>query len=225
MPPAGYWPGVREICDRYDVLLCADEVITGFGRLGDWFGSALFDIRPDIITCAKGLAAGYAPIGAVIASDRVAEPFVEGAAVFTHGFTYGGHPVSCAVALKTIEIMRRERVIDNVRANQDALRATLEQLLDLPIVGDVRGTGYFYAIELTKDRDTRATFTLPEREQLFRGFIGPALFDRGLIARAEERIAPLITISPPLVAGPEEFDRIGEILADVLREAPQHVPS
>jgi adenosylmethionine-8-amino-7-oxononanoate aminotransferase len=225
MPPAGYWAGVRELCDRYDVLLCADEVITGFGRLGDWFGSELFDIRPDIITCAKGLASGYAPIGAVIASDRVAEPFVDGGAVFTHGFTYGGHPVSCAVALKTIEIMRRERVVENVRANQDALRATLEQLLDLPIVGDVRGTGYFYAIELTKDRDTRATMTLPEREQLFRGFIGPALYERGLIARAEERIAPLITISPPLVAGQEEFDRIGEILADVLREAPQHLPS
>ena len=225
LPPAGYWAGVRELCDRYDVLLCADEVITGFGRLGDWFGSELYDIRPDIITCAKGLAAGYAPIGAVITSDRVAQPFLEGAAVFTHGFTYGGHPVSCAVALKTIEIMRRERVIENVRNNQDALRATLERLLELPIVGDVRGTGYFFTIELTKDRDTRAKLTLPEREQLFRGYLAPALFEHGLICRAEERIAPLIQISPPLVAGQEEFDRITEILADVLREAPRHLPA
>jgi adenosylmethionine-8-amino-7-oxononanoate aminotransferase len=225
LPPEGYWAGVRELCDRYDVLLCADEVITGFGRLGAWFGSDLYDIRPDIVTCAKGLASGYAPIGAVIASDRLAEPFLEGGGVFTHGFTYGGHPVSCAVALKSVEIMRRERVVEHVRDNQDALRSTLERLLELPIVGDVRGTGYFFTIELTKDRDTRATMTLPEREHLFRGYLAPALFEHGLICRAEERIAPLIQISPPLVAGQEEFDRITEILTHVLREAPQHLPS
>jgi adenosylmethionine-8-amino-7-oxononanoate aminotransferase len=225
LPPEGYWAGVRELCDRYDVLLCADEVITGFGRLGAWFGSELYDIRPDLVTCAKGLASGYAPIGAVIASDKVAQPFRDGQGVFTHGFTYGGHPVSCAVALKSIEIMRRERVIEHVRDNQDALRSTLERLLELPIVGDVRGTGYFFTIELTKDRDTRATMTLPEREQLFRGYLAPALFEHGLICRAEERIAPLIQISPPLVAGQEEFDRITDILAEVLREAPKHLPS
>ena len=225
LPPAGYWAGVRELCDRYDVLLCADEVITGFGRLGAWFGSELYDIRPDIVTCAKGLASGYAPIGAVIASDRVAQPFLEGGGVFAHGFTYGGHPVSCAVALKSIEIMRRERVVEHVRDNQPALRSTLERLLELPIVGDVRGTGYFFTIELTKDRDTRASMTLPEREQLFRGYLAPALFEHGLICRAEERIAPLIQISPPLVAGREEFDRIAEILAHVLRDAPKHLPS
>jgi adenosylmethionine-8-amino-7-oxononanoate aminotransferase len=143
--------------------------------------------------------------------------------VFTHGFTYGGHPVSCAVALKSIEIMRREQVVEHVRDNQDALRSTLEQLLELPIVGDVRGTGYFFTIELTKDRDTREPIPMPEREKLFRGFVAPQLFERGLIARAEERIAPLIQISPPLVAGQEEFDRITEVLADVLREAPQHL--
>jgi len=221
--PAGYWAGVREICDRYGILLCADEVITGFGRLGAWFGSELYDIRPDIATCAKGLASGYAPIGAVIASDDVAAPFLDGSGVFTHGFTYGGHPVSCAIALKNIEIMRRERVIEHVAENQDALRATLEQLLELPIVGDVRGTGYFLTIELIKDRDTHTTMSMPERERLFRGFLAPALFERGLICRAEERIAPLIQISPPLIAGQAEFDGIAEILADVLREAPQHI--
>jgi adenosylmethionine-8-amino-7-oxononanoate aminotransferase len=225
LPPEGYWAGVREICDRYDVLLCADEVITGFGRLGAWFGSELYGIRPDIITCAKGLASGYAAIGAVIASDRVAEPFLDGTGVFTHGFTYGGHPVSCAVALKNIEIMRRDRVIENVRDNQEALRASLEQLLELPIVGDVRGTGYFFTIELTKDRDTRAVIPMAEREKLFRGYLAPTLFERGLVCRAEERIAPLIQISPPLVAGQEEFDRITEILADVLRDGHQHLGS
>jgi adenosylmethionine-8-amino-7-oxononanoate aminotransferase len=217
--PAGYWAGVREICDRYGILLCADEVITGFGRVGALFGSELYDIRPDMITCAKGLASGYAPIGAVLLADHVAEPFVKEGNVFTHGFTYGGHPVSCAIALKNLEILRRERVVENVVEHQDAFRATLEQLYDLPIVGDVRGTGYFYAVELTKDRDSRATIPMAERERLFRGFIAPTLFERGLVVRAEERIAPLIQISPPLVAGQAEFDEITRILGEVLEEA------
>ena len=154
-PPAGYWRGVREICDRYGILLCADEVITGFGRLGTWFGSELYDIRPDIITSAKGLSSAYASIGAVIAGDHILEPFLDETAMYTHGLTFGGHPVQCAIALKNIEIMKRERVVENVRDHGDAFRATLAQLLDLPIVGDLRGTGFFYALELVKDKDTR----------------------------------------------------------------------
>jgi adenosylmethionine-8-amino-7-oxononanoate aminotransferase len=217
--PAGYWAGVREICDRYGILLCADEVITGFGRLGAFFGSELYDIRPDLITCAKGLASGYAPIGALVVSDRVAEPFVANPNVFTHGFTYGGHPVSCAIALKNLEIMEREAVVENVARHQDAFLATLEQLYDLPIVGDVRGTGFFYAIELTKDRETRTTIPMEEREALFRGFLGPTLVERGLLARVEDRLAPLIQISPPLIAGQAEFDEIARILGEVLEEA------
>src|SRR5688572_15116424 len=149
-PPAGYWKGVREICDRHGILLCADEVITGFGRTGYWFGSERYDIRPDMITSAKGLSSAYASIGAVITTDRVAAPFLEGASMFTHGITFGGHPVQCAIALKNIEIMRRERIVEHVRSEQDAFRQTLEQLLELPIVGDVRGCGFFYAIELVK---------------------------------------------------------------------------
>jgi adenosylmethionine-8-amino-7-oxononanoate aminotransferase len=221
--PAGYWAGVRELCDRYGVLLCADEVITGFGRLGAFFGSELYEIRPDLITCAKGLASGYAPIGALIVSDRVSEPFVANPNVFTHGFTYGGHPVSCAIALKNLEIMKREGVIENVVERQDAFRATLEQLYDLPIVGDVRGTGFFYAVELTRDRDTRTTIPMEQREQLFRGFLGPALYERGLLARVEDRLAPLVQISPPLVAGQAEFDEIVRILGEVLEEAQSRV--
>ena len=154
-PPAGYWRGVREICDRYGILLCADEVITGFGRLGEWFGSELYDIRPDLITCAKGLSSSYAAIGAVVTTDRVMEPFLDSASMYAHGITFGGHPVQCAVALKNLEIMQRERVVENVRDNGDAFRATLAQLLDLPIVGDLRGTGFFYALELVKDKETK----------------------------------------------------------------------
>jgi adenosylmethionine-8-amino-7-oxononanoate aminotransferase len=218
-PPEGYWKGVREICDRYDILLCADEVITGFGRLGAWFGSELYDIRPDLMTIAKGLSSSYAAIGAVVASDRVMEPFMEGKRMYSHGITFGGHPVQAAVALKNIEILRRDRIVEHVADTQSAFRATLEQLLDLPIVGDVRGTGFFYAIELVKDKETRQTFDDEECESLLRGFLSPALFERGLICRADDRGDPVIQISPPLVAGQQEFDEIVSILGDVLAEA------
>jgi adenosylmethionine-8-amino-7-oxononanoate aminotransferase len=222
-PPAGYWHGVRAICDRYGILLCADEVITGFGRTGEWFGSTRYDIQPDLMTSAKGLSSAYASIGALIASDRVMEPFLDGSATYTHGITFGGHPVQCAVALKNIEIMKRERVVENVHDNADAFRVTLEQLLDLPIVGDVRGTGFFYAIELVKDKETRATFDDAECESLLRGFLSPALFERGLICRADDRGDPVVQISPPLIATQKEFDEIAGTLGEVLAEAWQQI--
>ena len=159
MPPAGYFAGVRALCDEHGILLCADEVITGFGRTGHWFASERFDIKPDLITSAKGLSSAYAAIGAVIATERVMEPFTKPGSMYTHGMTFGGHPVQAAVALKNIEIMRRERIVEHVRELEPSFRATLEQLLDLPIVGDVRGCGFFYAIELVKDRETRAGFS------------------------------------------------------------------
>jgi adenosylmethionine-8-amino-7-oxononanoate aminotransferase len=218
-PPAGYWAGVREICDRYGILLCADEVITGFGRLGSWFGSELYDIRPDLVTCAKGLSSAYASIGAVVATDRVFEPFLDERAMYSHGITFGGHPVMAAIALKNIEIMKRERLVENVRDNGAAFRQRLETLLDLPIVGDVRGTGYFYALELVKDAETRETFSDDECETLLRGFLSPRLFERGLICRADDRGDPVVQISPPLVAGTAEIDAIVGILGDVLDEA------
>jgi adenosylmethionine-8-amino-7-oxononanoate aminotransferase len=219
LPPEGYWRGMREICDRYGILLCADEVITGFGRLGSWFGSEKYDIRPDLVTCAKGLSSAYAAIGAVIASDKVAAPFLEGNTQYTHGITFGGHPVMCAIALKNLEIMRREKIVEHVAANGDAFRATLAQLLDLPIVGDLRGTGFFYALELVKDKETRATFSDEESESLLRGFLSQRLFERGLICRADDRGDPVIQISPPLVATQKEFDEIAGTLGDVLGEA------
>jgi adenosylmethionine-8-amino-7-oxononanoate aminotransferase len=222
-PPKGYWRGVREICDRYGILLCCDEVITGFGRIGEWFGSAKYDIKPDLITSAKGLSSAYASIGAVIASDRVIEPFMNESAMYAHGITFGGHPVQCAIALKNIEIMKRERVVENVRENGDTFRATLEQLLDLPIVGDIRGTGFFYAIELVRDKATRETFPHDECETLLRDFLSPRLFEKGLICRADDRGDPVVQISPPLIATQEEFDKITGTLGEVLSEAWQRM--
>jgi adenosylmethionine-8-amino-7-oxononanoate aminotransferase len=218
-PPAGYFAGVRELCDRYGILLCADEVITGFGRVGAWFGSERYDIRPDLLLSAKGLSSAYAAIGAVVATDGVMEPFLGETAMYAHGITFGGHPVQSAIALKNIEIMRRDRIVEGVREREDAFRSTLAQLLDLPIVGDLRGTGYFWALELVKDKETRETFTDEECETLLRGFLSPRLFEAGLICRADDRGDPVIQISPPLVAGQTEFDAIARILGEVLTEA------
>jgi adenosylmethionine-8-amino-7-oxononanoate aminotransferase len=218
-PPEGYWRGVRELCERYDILLSADEVITAFGRVGHWFASERYDIRPDIVCCAKGLSSSYAAIGAVLATDRVMQPFLENTAMYSHGITFGGHPVMSAIALKNIEIMKRERIPDRVLGNEDAFRSTLAQLLELPICGDLRGTGYFYALELVKDKETRTPFSPEESETLLRGFISGALFDRGLICRADDRGDPVIQISPPLVAGQAEFDEMTGILGEVLEEA------
>jgi adenosylmethionine-8-amino-7-oxononanoate aminotransferase len=218
-PPVGYWEGIRELCDRYDILLSADEVITAFGRLGHWFGSERYDIQPDIVTSAKGLSSSHAAIGAVIATDRVMEPFLTDTSMYAHGITFGGHPVMCAIALKNIEIMKRERIVEGVREHEEAFRSTLAQLLDLPIVGDLRGAGFFYAIELVKDKETRQTFSDEESEWLLRGFLSDALFERGLICRADDRGDPVIQISPPLVARQKEFDEMTGILGDVLAEA------
>ncbi len=218
-PPAGYLPGVRDLCTKYDILLSADEVITGFGRIGHWFGSERYDMRPDIVTCAKGLSSSYAAIGAVVATDRVMEPFLADTSMFSHGITFGGHPVMCAIALKNIEIMKRERIVEGVLEHEDAFRRTLEQLLELPIVGDVRGTGFFYAIELVKDKETRETFTPDECERLLRGFLSAKLFERGLICRADDRGDPVIQISPPLIARQAEFDLMVDVLGKTLEEA------
>ena len=219
MPPAGYFQGVRELCDRYGILLCADEVITGFGRVGHWFASERFDIQPDLITSAKGLSSAYAAIGALIASERVMEPFGKAGEMYTHGMTFGGHPVQAAVALKNIEIMKRDRIVEHVRETEADFRAALEQLLELPIVGDLRGCGFFYAIELVKDKETRESFSDEECNELLRGIISPRLFERGLICRSDDRGDPVVQISPPLVAGQEEFDFIASTLGGVLEEA------
>ncbi len=218
-PQEGYWDRVREICDLYGVLLISDEVICSWGRLGHWFGAERFGFEPDLITTAKGLTSAYAPMGAVIASDRVAEPFMEGTDMFTHGFTFGGHPVCAAAALANLDIFEREDLCGNVRANEGELRQRLEGLRELPIVGDVRGAGYFHAIELVKDQDTKETFDEEESEVLLRGYLSGALYEHGLICRADDRGDPVIQLSPPLIAGSEQFEEIEGILRAVLSEA------
>jgi len=218
-PPPGYFTRVREICDEYDVLLVSDEVICAFGRLGHMFGADRYDYQPDMITCAKGLTSGYAPLGAMIATDELMEPFRTGSTMFAHGYTFGGHPVSTAVALTNLDIFEREGVNEHVRATEDAFRATLERLLDLPIVGDVRGDGFFYGIEMVKDKDTRETFTDDESERLLYGFLSKALFEAGLYCRADDRGDPVVQLAPPLICDQQHFDEMEQILRSVLTEA------
>ncbi len=218
-PPPGYFQRVREICDQYGVLLVSDEVICAFGRLGHYFGSERYGYQPDVITFAKGVTSGYSPLGGMIVRDHLMEPYLKAENSFLHGVTFAGHPVSCAVALANLDVFEKEDLLGNVRANEGAFRATLEKLNDLPIVGDIRGDGYFYGIELVKDKGTRETFSDDESERLLRGFLSHALFDAGLICRADDRGDPVIQLSPPLTCTQEHFDEIEQILRSVLREA------
>ncbi len=218
-PPPGYFERVREICDENDVLLVSDEVICAFGRLGHDFGARRYGYQPDILTTAKGLTSGYAPLGAVLISDRIAEPFRHGTTTFMHGSTYGGHPVSCAVAMANLDIIEREGLYQHVLANEDAFQNTLGKLLDLPIVGDVRGAGYFYGVELVKDKVTKQTFTLDESERVLRGYVSKALWQAGLYCRADDRGEPVIQLSPPLICEQAHFDEMERILRDVLTTA------
>jgi hypothetical protein len=218
-PPPGYFQRVREICDKYGVLLVSDEVICAFGRLGHWFGAERYGYQPDMITVAKGMTSGYAPIGAMLASDRLIEPFLKGEESFLHGITFAGHPVSAAVALANLDVFERENLLQHVRDNAPAFRATVDKLAELPIVGDIRGDGYFLAIELVKDKATKETFNDDESERLLRGFLSGALFDAGLICRADDRGDPVIQLSPPLISEQQQFDEIEQILRGVLTEA------
>ncbi len=218
-PPPGYLARVREICDRHDVMFVADETITAYGRIGDFFAMNRYGVTPDIITSAKGLTSGYAPLGAMIASDRLFEPFKHGSTSFLHGYTFGGHPVSAAVAMANLDLFEKEGILQHVQDNEGKFLSTLSKLNDLPIVGDVRGAGYFYGIELVKDKETRETFNEDEAERLLRGFMSKALFDAGIYCRADDRGDPVIQLAPPLIIGQSEFDEIEEILRGVLTEA------
>ncbi|MDQ1743096.1 MAG: hypothetical protein QOE23_1435 [Pseudonocardiales bacterium] len=222
-PPPGYFQRVREICDRHDVLLVSDEVICAFGRLGPMFGSSKFDYVPDMITCAKGMTSGYSPIGACIISDRLVQPFLQGTTSFPHGYTFGGHPVSSAVALANLDVFEAEGLNQRVLDNENAFRTTLEKLLDLPIVGDVRGDGYFYGIELVKDKATKETFNDDEAERLLRGYLSKALFEAGLYCRADDRGDPVIQLAPPLICGQAEFDEMEQIIRAVLIEGANRI--
>src|SRR5215208_8245265 len=219
VPPEGYWPGLRALCDQYGIALVADEVITGFGRIGEWFASSRYGVAPDLITCAKGITSAYAPMGAVLVSDKIAAPLYADGRMLLHGITYGGHPVAAAIALRNIEIFEREGVLENVRANEGYLGDRLRELQDrLPIVGDVRGAGYFCALELVRD-DESTRFSAEERERMLRGFLTGRLLEEGLIARPDDRGDAVLHLAPPLISGKPELDEMVEKTEAVLADA------
>ncbi|GAA4680990.1 aspartate aminotransferase family protein [Frondihabitans cladoniiphilus] len=218
-PPPGYFQRVRAICDKYDVLLVSDEVICAFGRHGTTFACEKFGYEPDIITCAKGMSSGYGPIGAMIANERVMEPFLQGTNFFPHGYTFGGHPVSAAVSLVNLDLFEREQLNQRVLDNEQAFGDTLRKLLDLPIVGDVRGDGYFWAVELVRDKGTKETFDAAARELLIKQYLPNALMDNGLYCRPDDRVNPVIQVAPPLISGQREFDEMEQILRGTLQDA------
>lgn len=219
MPPRGYWPGVRALCDKYGILLVSDEVICGFGRLGHWFGAQRFGFQPDMITFAKGVTAGHAALGGVIVSERVAAPFTGGDVTFMHGLTFGGHPASCAIALKVIEIIEREDVLGNVTRNEPLMREALGSLRGISIVGDIRGAGHFWAIELVKDQQTKETFGGEEADWLLREVLSEGLLDAGLLCRLDDRGDPVLQLSPPLICDMDLFCEIVDIVRVALRNA------
>jgi adenosylmethionine-8-amino-7-oxononanoate aminotransferase len=223
VPPPGYWQGLREICDRHGILLCSDEVICAFGRLGEWFGAQRLDYVPDLITFAKGLTGAHFALGGVVISDRVATPFLDGRADYMNGFTFGGHPVGCAVALAALDVYERERVLENVRANEPGARAALAELRDIPIVGDVRGMGHFWSIEVIRDQATGEPLDGQQAEWLLKDVLSAELWSRGLICRLDDRADPIVQIAPPLVADAALFEEIASILREGLEVAAERI--
>ena len=222
-PPEGYFQAVRKICDKHGIMLVSDEVICAFGRLGYMFGSERYDYLPDIITCAKGLSSGYAPIGAMICRDYLMEPFLKPDKTFLHGITFAGHPVACSAALANLDIFEKEDLLGNVRRNEALFKELLEGLYDIPIVGDVRGAGYFYGIEIVKNTTTKEAFNEEEAKTILFDFLSSRLYELGLICRTDDRGEPVIQLSPPLIAGPEELKEIAGILRQALTEAAELV--
>jgi adenosylmethionine-8-amino-7-oxononanoate aminotransferase len=223
VPPDGYWQGLRELCDRHGILLVSDEVICAFGRLGTFFGAERLGYKPDMITIAKGLTGAHFPMGAVLISERVAEPFIEGKTMYMHGITFGGHPVGAAVARKTLEIYERDGVMENVMANESVLRDSLNALRDIPIVGDVRGMGHFWAIELVRDQESKLTFEGPAAEWLLKDVLSAELWGRGMICRLDDRTEPIVQIAPPLVTDTETIEEIAQILRESLEVAAERM--
>ncbi len=223
VPPAGYWAGLREICDRHGVLLCSDEVICAFGRIGHWFGAERFGYEPDLLTFAKGLTGGHFPMGGVMISDRVAAPFLDGRAMYLNGFTFGGHPVGAAVALASLRALEETGALANVLANEPLAEAGLNSLRDIPIVGDVRGAGHFWAIELVRDQATKQPFEGPAAEWLLKDVLSEQLWSRGLICRLDDRSDPIVQIAPPLVADAALIEEIVSILRQSLTVAAERM--
>jgi adenosylmethionine-8-amino-7-oxononanoate aminotransferase len=217
VPPPVYWERLREIADRYRVVLIADEVITGFGRLGEWFGMMKFGVQPDITTVAKAITSGYAALGAVIASKKIADAFIGGdSETFRHIITFGGLPTSCAAAIANLELMEREDLVGNTRQMGEYLFDQLQKLYRYPIVGDVRGAGLLYAIELVSDREKKESFS-PEAGLATR--IPELLTERGLTSF---RVGNNLPVCPPLCVSKDEVDfivnGIDETLGTIVKE-------
>ncbi len=218
VPPDGYWPELRRICDKYGVLLLADEVITAFGRVGRWFGSDLLGVTPDLITFAKGATSGYAPIGGLLVRRPLVDQVLDSpAGGFIHGATWGGHPVVMATAIANLAAMRDERVVENVARNQEALRTSLLDLMSAhDAVMDLRGTGYLYALALGHSRADGRDYSAEETTRAVKEVLPEAALEEGLHLRVDDRGGAKIMISPPLIAGPPEFDEMAEAVSRVL---------
>ncbi|MDP6706753.1 MAG: aminotransferase class III-fold pyridoxal phosphate-dependent enzyme, partial [Alphaproteobacteria bacterium] len=210
VPPDGYWPRLREICDKHGVLLIADEVINGFGRTGKMFASEHWDLVGDIMTTAKGLSSGYAPIGAVMCRPHVMAAF-EGDNRLSHLLTFGGHAAACAAALANLEIIENEGLVENARVMGQRLMAGLDGLRRHPIVGDVRGLGLLAGVELVKDKATQEKFDESGEELKM---LTEGLQARGLLTRATD----VISLSPPLCITEAEVDRVVEIVDAAIAE-------
>ena len=210
VPPDGYFQAVREVCNRYDVLMIADEVITGFGRTGGWFGSQRDDVVPDMMTFAKGITSGYLPLGGVMLRQHVRDAMRDapGDPPLMHVFTYSGHPVPCAVALANLDILEHEGVVDGVAAKGRRLRERLDELHDFPEVGDIRSAGLMAGVELVRNQDTREPYLLSERPTA----VAAAALERGLATRA--LLGGTMQLAPPLIVSDDEIDRAVDILAE-----------
>ncbi len=219
VPPPEYWGRVREICDRHGVLLVSDAVICAFGRLGEWFGIERFDVVPDMTSFAKGVTSGYLPMGGVVVNDKMGEALRSNAPMFMHGSTFGGHPVSAAVASENIRIIEREGLLENVRNLEGYFGDELKRMAEgHPIVKEVRGMGFFWAVEVNPERADGTPLEDDEYQRYFKGVVSRKLLEGGLICRFDDKDDPVIQYSPALVADKEVLGRIAEITDDALTE-------
>ena len=219
VPPPEYWKRVREICDKHGVLLVSDAVICAFGRLGEWFGIERFDVVPDMTTFAKGVTSGYLPMGGVVVNDKIANTLRENAPMFAHGSTFGGHPVSSAVALENINIIEREGLLQNVHDLEGHFGDELNRMAaDHPIVKEVRGMGFFWAVEVKPERADGTPLTGDEYQRYFKGVVSRKLMEGGLICRFDDKEDPVIQFSPALISDKEVLSKIADITDDALTE-------
>jgi adenosylmethionine-8-amino-7-oxononanoate aminotransferase len=219
VPPPNYWRRVREICDRHGVLLVSDAVICAFGRLGEWFGIERFDVVPDMMSFAKGVTSGYLPMGGVVVNDKMSETLRQHAPMFMHGSTFGGHPVSAAVASENIRIIEREKLLENVRNLEGYFEGELRRLAERhPVVKEIRGMGFFWAVEVNAERADGTPLEGDEYERYFKGVVSRKLMEGGLICRFDDKDEPVIQFSPALVADREVLGRIADVTDAALTE-------